>query len=203
METTDVSEHNRQKKWFEVAVATRQFEIDLFWKRALFFWGFIATAFVALGTLEGKSPTLSLLVSGFGMVCSLAWTLANQGSKYWQEQWESKIESAEDDITGPLFKREEPAQKKGPWLSGKPYSVSKLAIAVSDYVFLVWVVVFLRGAWIALGGLPLPNMQRAAAIGLGLLPIVYLGLIFGLGRSTPRPKQETPNADVSAGNQRG
>jgi hypothetical protein len=190
MENND-RERERQRKWFDVAVATRQFEIDLYWRRALFFWGFIAAAFVAFGTLEGKSPALSLLVSGFGMVCSLAWSLANRGSKYWQEQWESRIESAEDDITGPLFKRQEPPQKKGWWLSGRRYSVSKLAIAVSDYVFLVWVAVFLRGVWIALGYQAWTDVKRATTLVLCLLPAFYLGLILGFGRSTARPRHES------------
>jgi hypothetical protein len=183
-------EDDRQRKWFEVALATRQFEIDLFWKRALFFWGFIAAAFVALGTLEGKSPVLSLLVSGFGMVCSLAWTLANRGSKYWQEQWESRIELAEDEVTEPLFKREEPAQDKGRWLSGRRYSVSKLTIAVSDYIFFVWVTVFLRGVWIAVGYSAWADVQRVVTLAICLLPVFYLGLVLGFGRSTPRSKRE-------------
>ena len=113
----DDRELERCRKRFDTALATRQFEIDLFWRRALFFWGFIAAALVALATLKGQDQVLSLLVSGFGMVCSLAWTLANRGSKYWQEQWESKIEAVEDQITGPLFKEEVPPQKKGRWLS--------------------------------------------------------------------------------------
>lgn len=124
---------------YQTALTTRQSEIDLFWKRSLFFWGFIAASFVAVVALEGKSHILSLVVSGFGMVCSLGWTLANRGSKYWQEQWESKIEAAEKNITGPWFGREEQRQDKGRWLSGARYSVSKIAIAVSDYVLLVWV----------------------------------------------------------------
>jgi hypothetical protein len=110
----DMSPGKRRKlKQFDVALATRQFEIDLFWKRSLFFWGFIVAAFVAVAALEGKSRSLSIIVSGFGMVSSLGWTLANRGSKYWQEQWEKKIEKVEDKITGPLFKQEEPQQDKG------------------------------------------------------------------------------------------
>ena len=134
----------RDMKRFDVALVTRQFEIDMFWKRSLFFWGFIGAAFVAVAALEGKSAPLSLLVSGFGMVCSLGWTLVNRGSKYWQEQWESKIEAVEDTITGPFFKERMKPQDKGWWLSGRQYSVSRIVIAVSDYVFLVWVAIFLR-----------------------------------------------------------
>lgn len=129
---------------------------------------------------------LSLLVSGFGMVCSLAWTLVDRGSKYWQEQWESKIDAVEDSVTGPLFKETMPAQAKGWWLSGQRYSVSKVAIAVSDYVFLVWVVIFLRQAWVAFGRASVGDFRLLALIVICLAPVFYLALLAGHGRSTPR-----------------
>ena len=74
------------RKMFETASEVRKFEITLFWTRSLFFWGFIAAAFVAIAALKNDQATLSLLISEFGVVCSLAWTLGNRGSKYWQEQ---------------------------------------------------------------------------------------------------------------------
>ena len=74
------------------------------------------------------------------MVCSCAWTLLNRGSKYWQESWETKVgERFEPGVTGKLFSEEEPIQEqKGCWLRARKFSVSKLAIALSDYVFLLW-----------------------------------------------------------------
>jgi hypothetical protein len=71
-----------------------KFEIDLFWKRSLFFW-FIAAAFVAYATLI-KSETnadkdLPFIIACFGLVYNFAWTLGNRGSKYWQEAWEQKL----------------------------------------------------------------------------------------------------------------
>ncbi len=146
MEKQNSNSTEHLTKRFDVAIQTRNFEIGLFWQRSLFFWGFIAAAFVAIAALKDEQPTLSLLVSGFAIVCSLAWTLANRGSKYWQEQWESKIESVENQVTGPLFKQREHPQDKGLWLSGRKYSVSKLTIAVSDYVFVVWAGIFFRQA---------------------------------------------------------
>ena len=177
-------EERRDLKRFEVALATRQFEIELFWKRSLFFWGFIAAAFVAVAALDGKSRVVSTLVSGFGMVCSLGWTLANRGSKYWQEQWESKIAAVEDNVTGSLFKERVPAQDKGWWLSGRRYSVSRLAVAVSDYVFLVWVAVFLSEAWLAFSGTVAGDLRLLVVIVVAFLPVLYLGLLARFGRST-------------------
>jgi len=66
----------------------RRLEIELFWRRALFFWGFIAAAFIALANSYGVHPRLALAVSCFGVVCSYCWVKANRGSKYWHEAWE-------------------------------------------------------------------------------------------------------------------
>jgi hypothetical protein len=93
-------DHEKKKERFRIAFQTRQFEIDLLWKRSLFFRGFIGASFVAIASLKKEQPVLALLISGFGLVCSLSWTLVDRGSKYWQEHWESKAEIAEDDVTG-------------------------------------------------------------------------------------------------------
>jgi hypothetical protein len=176
-------------KRFEAAFQTRQFEIELFWKRSLFFWGFIIAAFTAIGTLKEQRPILSLLISGFGLVCSFAWTLINRGSKYWQEQWESKIENEEDQVTWPLFKTREPEQDKGSWLRGRKYSVSKITIAVSDYVSFVWFCIFLRQAWFA-WLLSRRSCKFVVVVILCVIPLVYLGLLLVRGRHRPvRPQR--------------
>ena len=125
---------SEDEKRFDVSVQIRNFEIDLFWKRSLFFWGFISAAFIGYAAL--RQSELRIAVACFGMVCSFAWTLVNRGSKYWQESWETKVERFELPVTGALFAAEEvPQSSKGCWLRGRKYSVSKLAIALSDYVF--------------------------------------------------------------------
>jgi hypothetical protein len=74
-----VTEEERMKKSFEVSVDTRKFEIDLFWKRSFFFWGFISAAFVGYAAL--RPSELRIVMACFGMVCSCAWSLVNRGSK--------------------------------------------------------------------------------------------------------------------------
>lgn len=134
-----MSDDDQNERRFAVSVQTRNFEIDLFWKRSLFFWGFISAAFVGYAAL--RQSELRILVACFGMVCSCAWSLVNRGSKYWQESWETKVERFELPVMGPLFAKEETPQDEGWWLRGREYSVSKLAIALRDYVFLLWFVV--------------------------------------------------------------
>src|SRR4051812_11562139 len=77
----------------DTALAARALELDLFWRRALFFWGFIASAFVGLATTYSHHPWLGIAISCFGLVCSFCWTLANRGSKFWYEAWEQVIKN--------------------------------------------------------------------------------------------------------------
>lgn len=125
-------------KKYDVALATRNFEIELFWKRSLFFWGFIASAFVGYATLVKDKPALAVLISCFGFVCSVAWSLVNRGSKYWQENWESIVADNESEITGELFNYRAQQQKKGFWLTSRKFSVSKVTIALSDFTVIIW-----------------------------------------------------------------
>lgn len=174
----------KESKRFEIALQTRQFEIDLVWKRSLFFWGFIAAAFIAIGSLKTEQPGLSLLVASFGLVCSLAWTLANRGSKYWQEQWESKLENVEDDVIGPFFKNREPRQSKGFW-GGHPYSVSRLAILVSDFVCLIWFLVLIRQCFlcIALRSTQFGTLRRYGALTIFAGTVAAIVVVVLRGRS--------------------
>jgi hypothetical protein len=183
-------------KRFDAALQTRQFEIDLFWKRSLFFWGFIGAAFVAVGALKYDQPGLSLLVSSFGLVCSMAWTLANRGSKYWQEQWESKIENVEREVTGPLFQKIEPKQAKG-WFGGREYSVSKLAILVSDYVSIIWLIIFIRQNCLSFGMTSLDRYRARAATCIILLTVIYVCLALWRGKSTPRSGETLAQREAS------
>src|SRR5579862_2464549 len=111
-------------KYFDVAADVRKFEIGLFWQRSLFFWGFIAAAFVgyvAIPKATGEQPRLG--VACFGLVCSVAWTLLNRGSKYWQESWEKKVERHEVEVLGEeLFLRHEDIQSKFFILRARRYS---------------------------------------------------------------------------------
>jgi hypothetical protein len=77
-------------------------------------------------------------VASFGAMCAWVWTLANRGSKYWYESWEKKLQSSEVMLTGPLLSEIEPTKGEGKWLSAKRYSVSRLAIGLSDYAVVFW-----------------------------------------------------------------
>lgn len=185
-----LSREQKDLKRFEVAVQIRNFEIDLFWKRSLFFWGFIAAAFTGYAALRGKSPDLSLVIACFGMVCSCAWTLLNRGSKYWQEAWETKVERYEQAAVGRMFAVEEGRQDKGWWLSARKFSVSKLAIGLSDYVLILWVALVVRDVAIridpALGHVETSGSALLAFAGFSAMYLLLLLICGGKTKRTDR-----------------
>lgn len=147
-EGADDKLRGRAEKYFDVAADVRKFEIGLVWQRSLFFWGFIGAAFVAYADLGGKEHsdhTAQIVVACFGFVCSIAWTLLNRGSKYWQEAWETKTERKEQEVLSDiLFARDEPVQPKFFALRARRFSVSKLLIALSDFTAIVWLLLLLQ-----------------------------------------------------------
>lgn len=100
---------DKQIRAFSQVADIRKFEIDMYWKRATYFWTIIAvtfTGFFALSTAKEipHQNIFSLLLSSMGMVFTFSWYLVNRGSKYWQENWENHLDHMEDNITGPLYK---------------------------------------------------------------------------------------------------
>jgi hypothetical protein len=113
----------------------RDFEIDKYWSRATYFWAFIASTFVgyvAIITSDRKEQQLAelpFLMTCLGLIFSVAWVLANIGSKKWQENWEKHIDMLEDRVTGPIYKT---VLNKG------GYSVSKINLVVSLFIMVIW-----------------------------------------------------------------
>lgn len=136
----DDSEKQIKKKALEQAWKTRDFEINLYWKRAGYFWAFnttIAVAFYNVATNKGliyKNEIAAILLI-LGVICSIAWFFSNIASKYWQENWENHINLLEDSECGRLYKTTM-SYYKNPF---KP-SVSRLNLKISFFVILAWLV---------------------------------------------------------------
>lgn len=184
-----MNDSERDIKRFEVSLQTRNFEIELFWKRALFFWGFISSAFIGYAAL--RQSELRILVACFGLVCSCAWSLVNRGSKYWQEVWESRVERFETPVIGSMFASEEGPQNKGYWFRGRTYSVSKLAIALSDYVFLFWLTIVIgEGVRPFLRANIHQRLREPLKEAFMVFSVLYVILLLVYGRKTPRRLSE-------------
>lgn len=119
----------QKKLTLQYATEGRRFEIERFWQRSTFFWTFIGATLVAYAALyPSKSARLLTVLAAFGGLASLAWTLQNRGSKYWQEAWEQKIERVEFDVlNNRLFSNQETIRDNGFW-GASDFSVSRLAI---------------------------------------------------------------------------
>ena len=122
---------------YEKAHDVRKFEIDLYWKRALYFWGFEAAFLVAFGTiLATKNVDAKYLVltatSLFAIIFTWLWRLALKGSKRWQENWEAHIDWLEECFSGNLYKTV--LSKKGRPL----YSVSRTNEAINMLLLALW-----------------------------------------------------------------
>ena len=97
------------EKALERAYDIRKFEIDLYWKRAGYFWGFLVATFAGYFIVSDKTrfsnkPEYEFLVICLGFIFSLSWYLVNRGSKYWQSNWEKIIDTIEEIIEMPLYR---------------------------------------------------------------------------------------------------
>ncbi len=144
----------KEKEALKQALDIRKFEIDLYWKRATYFWAFIGATlagFVAVQASEASSKQdLSVILANLGFVFSFAWFCANKGSKFWQENWEKHVDVLEDKVTGPLYKvvlsrnvDSSNAEKIISFATGPAkISVSKLNQLISLYVSLLWICLY-------------------------------------------------------------
>ena len=138
---------------FEKAIAERKMEINLYWKRATYFWTFIGVAFAGYGiSLTEKYSNseglhfFQFIIILIGIVFSFSWYLVNKGSKFWQENWEHHVDLIEKELFDkPLYrkiliKREsfEPVNPK--YFS---FSVSKINQMLSFFIFIVWIIILL------------------------------------------------------------
>jgi len=136
-------------KALETALDVRKFEIDLYWKRAAYFWAFIAASLVGYTTTVDLKygGTLPVIFANLGLAFSFAWLCMNRGSKFWQGNWEKHVDLLEDGIQGPLYKViafERPPKDHLLSRTAFPFSVSKINQIVSNYVFVLWVVLLIR-----------------------------------------------------------
>jgi len=140
----------KHEEALKTALDTRKFEIELYWKRATYFWAFIAASFTAYFVLLTSDKVeahkyLTIIISIIGYLFSLGWYLVNRGSKYWQENWERHVSNLEGKIQGPLFGIIKMPERNYFWkpLKGYPYSVSKVNQFLSLIFTIFWFGIFI------------------------------------------------------------
>lgn len=187
------------------ALKVRQFEIELYWKRATYFWTLIGATFASFAliysaTTDGLGKDLLLgLVSCLGFIFSLAWHYVNKGSKYWQENWENHVSMLENKVHGKLYKTvlERPRPNrffskdgiKHFFVAPQSYSVSKINQLVSIYVVWIWV-------FLAFGTAFKKQLQNCSCLewfvflplGFGVLAFLGFVTLARSSKSTQTPK---------------
>jgi hypothetical protein len=132
------------------ALDIRKFEIELYWKRASYFWTLIAAAFAGFFVILGatnipEKKFLAFTVACVGFFFTFAWFQVNRGSKKWQENWENHVDLLEDAAIGPLYKTVL-SRKSGDGLfetlvtGPSNISVSKINQIVNLFTLVIWVV---------------------------------------------------------------
>lgn len=144
----------KAKKALKHALDIRKFEIELYWKRAAYFWALIVVAFTGYFAILGAKDLadkeyLAYIVSCIGFLFTWAWFLVNRGSKYYQENWENHVDMLEDVVTGPLYKtilhRPEQQDCIEKYLTGpEAISVSKTNQWVSLFTLFIWITLLLH-----------------------------------------------------------
>ena len=177
---------NKVKKALRKAWEIRNFEINLYWKRALYFWGFIVLAFsgvVAILNLKQDifavpflNKYLFLTINClWGTFLSFGWYLSNRGAKYFQTNWEKWINYLEEFDYGKLYSNPiEPTEMKVGWFSIGKFSLSRINIIFSFAITMLWF-----GMTILFSYFILPNHSTCVAI-ITTLTMIILGIVFYL-----------------------
>lgn len=185
----DPENNEKLKAALEHALDIRKFEIELYWKRATYFWTLIAAAFAGYFLILGAQNLddqkfLAFIVACVGFLFTFAWFQVNRGSKQWQENWENHVDILEDQITGPLYKtvlgRPEgdgffERNVTGP---GK-ISVSKTNQIVSLFTLCIWLLL----AYFSLEKLGFEYPISIKHLAVGLMTLIFCVLILWKGKT--------------------
>lgn len=183
----------KEAEALERAQDIRKFEIDLYWRRATYFWAFIGATFAGFLAIQASNAVnkqdLSVILSCLGIVFSFAWFCVNRGSKFWQENWEKHVDVLEDGITGPLYKvvlsrnsdGYTTSEKARDWVTGPTaLSVSKINQLISLYVVILWVILLCYSLFPSI--LSASNYWFYYGL-LGVTVAVCASFVIGLGKT--------------------
>lgn len=132
------------KEAMKIALDTRKFEIELYWKRTSYFVLFIGAVFIGYYTvhtsnLDKDSFFLKILLACLGFLLSWLWYASNRGSKFWQENWEEHISVLSQRKGYPVF---DIIYKKEVGVininDSYPFSLSKINQMVSLIITFSW-----------------------------------------------------------------
>lgn len=130
----------------------RKFEIDLYWKRATYFWTLTAALITIFGlflsnylkpappppTNENLLVSLSI-VSSIGFLLSIFSLMTITSGKYWQKNWEFHITKLQFLFSGDLYQNNIPREKY-------IYSISNINEKIHGVFIISWTIAILISA---------------------------------------------------------
>lgn len=133
---------------YDKILELRKFEIENFWKRALFFWGTIAIILAVYFKADINDKYL-IFISFLGIIYNSIFSLSIRGSKFWQEHWENMAIIYENSLKFGLLKELSSKlihKKNEASFITYPFrfSVSKLTMLLSDITVLLWLMFWLK-----------------------------------------------------------
>jgi hypothetical protein len=131
-----VGDTSNSEELLRTAYENRNFEIELYWRRAGYFWAFQAVALGAIGLVvrenEASLDVVALLTI-LGFLTALLGCLSAKGSKFWQESWEAHVDHLEllrsAQLAQVIVVREPPS-----------YSVTKLNLRFMKLLAAAWLI---------------------------------------------------------------
>lgn len=163
----------------------RKFEIELYWKRATYFWVLQGAVFAALGLIWKGDDTappfiLPVALAALGLLTAAAGWFSAQGSKFWQENWERHIDMLEDEFEGKLHKTA--------WvgLRGVRWSVSNINDRLILFFVVFWLLVFAVvcfdavPAWSIVPSTSLAHadFRQPVVLAAGLVTFIFVALLY-------------------------
>ena len=145
-------EPEKAKLLFEIANKARAEEAELFWKRANYFWLFVAANLATYGLLwrvdDGAAGQVvtsfwhyRMIVAALGLVGTFCWVLANLGSRWIFHKWLTIVRLVEGRMTDlPLYRVEN--DEKTSIRNDEPqwhqFSSTRLAVFFGWIMCVVW-----------------------------------------------------------------
>lgn len=185
-------EKTKAEKALDLALDIRKFEIELYWKRATYFWTFIGAALAGYALVYTKGDQadswLLLVFSCLGFLFSVAWYLVNKGSKFWQNNWERHVDLLEDRVIGPLYKTIARDTKGENALTlAAEYSVSKVNQILSFFISVFWVLLIAKSLWPISSTLP-PDYLKSGVVMLTVIAKICLLTLAKSGNEETKTK---------------
>lgn len=87
-------ENKELMDFYKIALETRNFEISLFWQRSNYF--LVLNTAISVGFFSITLIKYQIIIGFLGIAVSVLWFLINQGSKFWQSRWETRLKIVEN-----------------------------------------------------------------------------------------------------------